>query len=361
MANETLECSNNVIPIEAIQEVLSNIEYDIGGLETDYQVHQDIKKTTLLKAADHYAYLVFCPPKEKMESMAKHFESSLPVYSHKKVLILLSRLASATVKELPFQDQFDKILEKIRKAWNPNFKEIRQYYNGSASGSSLSIDFMKEAKDLQVIKNPVHIINEDGNLQPSALIPFCWFGRKQRIGVMLDQFSDKVSICNNFNPKIIVDQRCYEIDPNKYINPKSKESDLKFGLTLVVDENVDRLFSKIQQVEVDFAKDFSQEDEDVTRSVVYLDTMEPLKLELGWKYNLNVLKNMKVTEDFLKLPQSERDCQEESYDDCTTRSYAQGVIKECGCLPFSIQQFENTEALTLKWLHPLPFTTFFVG
>ena len=57
----------------------------------------------------------------------------------------------------------------------------------------------------------------------------------------------------------------------------------------------------------------------------------------GWKYNLNVVKNIKGTKSFLDLSDSVKDCQTEPYNNCTTRSYVERVTQECGCLPLSMK------------------------
>ena len=57
----------------------------------------------------------------------------------------------------------------------------------------------------------------------------------------------------------------------------------------------------------------------------------------GWEYNLNVVKNIKGTADFLNLDDSVKDCQLEPYDNCTTRSYVERVTQKCGCLPLNMR------------------------
>ena len=72
-------------------------------------------------------------------------------------------------------------------------------------------------------------------------------------------------------------------------------------------------------------------------------------LSPGWKYNLNVIKHINGTEDFLAQSDSEKNCQLESQDNCTTRSYVDRVTDKCGCLPLSMiitgQQKEINGAL----------------
>ena len=87
--------------------------------------------------------------------------------------------------------------------------------------------------------HPVHIINEDGTLSPSAFVPVCEFGGDMgAMGIMIDQFD--FPVCNSFQAKIIMDQLCYEVDLNKYKNYDYIEQQLKLGFVFFMDYNEDR-------------------------------------------------------------------------------------------------------------------------
>ena len=64
----------------------------------------------------------------------------------------------------------------------------------------------------------------------------------------------------------------------------------------------------------------------------------PLKgspvLTPGWKYNLNAVKEIKVTDDF--LARADKGCGIEPRENCTTRNYLEKVVNKCGCLPLSM-------------------------
>ena len=63
----------------------------------------------------------------------------------------------------------------------------------------------------------------------------------------------------------------------------------------------------------------------------------PLRLEGEGQYNINELKEIKVTESYLGLKQDVKGCQNyESIQNCSTRTYIDTLLKECGCLPFSV-------------------------
>ena len=56
-------------------------------------------------------------------------------------------------------------------------------------------------------------------------------------------------------------------------------------------------------------------------------------------YNLNNVKEMKVTEEFLTLHENIRNCQNtETILDCRSRKIVDRLLNECNCLPFSINQ-----------------------
>ena len=97
-----------------------------------------------------------------------------------------------------------------------------------------------ESKMLQKLSNhPVHILDDEGNLSPTALIPFCEFGGNiSAMGIKIDQF--EVPVCNSFKPKYVFNQLCYEVDPNEYVSKVLNEKGKELGLTLIIDYNEDR-------------------------------------------------------------------------------------------------------------------------
>ena len=69
---------------------------------------------------------------------------------------------------------------------------------------------------------------------------------------------------------------------------------------------------------------------------------EPVKLVGEGIYNLNALKEIKVTDSFLGL--DTKKCQtKESYSDCTSKLYHERALKDCGCLPKSTMMSEKVQ------------------
>ena len=69
---------------------------------------------------------------------------------------------------------------------------------------------------------------------------------------------------------------------------------------------------------------------------------EPSILKGEGIYNLNVLQEIEVTDEYLGLDQKVRGCQnKESHDNCTTSHYIDTILEQCGCLPFNIRLSEK--------------------
>ena len=89
--------------------------------------------------------------------------------------------------------------------------------------------------------HPVHILNKERKLSPSALVPFCEFGGNSKImGIMMKNFT--VPVCNSFKTKTLNNQLCYELNLNKFKSYFSAES-LKTGVTFFVDKNDERQYT----------------------------------------------------------------------------------------------------------------------
>ena len=88
--------------------------------------------------------------------------------------------------------------------------------------------------------HPVHM-RDNGQWSPSAFIPFCDFGGDMMVlGIKVDNFS--VPVCNSFKARVLNDQLCYEVDVNEIISESFSAKDLKLGLVLLIDENMDRQY-----------------------------------------------------------------------------------------------------------------------
>ena len=90
-------------------------------------------------------------------------------------------------------------------------------------------------------------MDKNGQRFPSALIPFCAFGGDMSaMGTMMDQI--EIPICNSFEPKVLNDQLCYEVDLDRFSNKTNRDKEMKDGFIFLMDYNEDRQ-KTIQAVE----------------------------------------------------------------------------------------------------------------
>ena len=122
--------------------------------------------------------------------------------------------------------------------------------------------------------HPVHF-DMDGQMSPSAFIPFCDFGgNMEKMGVKINQFD--VPVCNSFQARILNDQLCYEVDLEKFRNNTNIEHELKLGFVFVMDYNEDRQFTFLKAFEKDVdarlsVKLFKEDDNE--HASIYLNTI----------------------------------------------------------------------------------------
>ena len=96
---------------------------------------------------------------------------------------------------------------------------------------------------LQEVNNhPVHILNNNGSLSPSAFIPFCSFGENLLlVGTKIEEFD--FPICNIFTPKVLNNQLCYETDLAKLKDTSNMIQQYEMGLVLILDYNENKQFN----------------------------------------------------------------------------------------------------------------------
>ena len=73
--------------------------------------------------------------------------------------------------------------------------------------------------------------------------------------------------------------------------------------------------------------------------------LDSLILHGEGSYNLNVVKEMKVTDSYMGLPHDVKQCQnKELYLDCKTEEYLDALVNTCMCLPFGMKYFYDYDS-----------------
>ena len=125
----------------------------------------------------------------------------------------------------------------------------------------------------KALNHPVHILDREGNISPSSFIPFCAFGNDmESMGKELNGFHDPV--CDSFEAKIRNDQLCYEVDLEKYKDKNKIKKQLKTGLILLLDYNLERQSETYNPKKINKLNS----DENENEVHIYLDTISKLPL-----------------------------------------------------------------------------------
>ena len=185
--------------------------------------------------------------------------------------------------------------------------------------------------EMNIINDPPHILNENGQMMPSSLIPFCSFGSVLR-GKPAPYMS--LPVCDLFDTAFYNGKLCYQIDTAKKI-PKGKTIQGN-GLTLVIDTNIEKSMAK--QIEEHEKKslggfDLRKVPVQTKRLVgVNIGILAPYQANGPGNYILSSIKQMSATEDFLSMSFEKRQCVKEKFESCQQR-LLKGAIRHCGCSP----------------------------
>ncbi len=97
-----------------------------------------------------------------------------------------------------------------------------------------------------VNNHPVHLVDRNGNPNPSAFIPLCDLGGNISIvGTSLKGLN--IPVCNSFKEKFHNNQLCYEVNVNQIKNGVDSNKIIKLGLTFIVDTNKNRQIEKYKK------------------------------------------------------------------------------------------------------------------
>ena len=231
-------------------------------------LYDSVRDEVLAEALAMYIYLVDCPD-DKLKGWINTYTSLMEgdnmvgllstlgdVVTNsqqqadsliaRRILVSWSAMLNLTNKDIETMMIAPSKLKTLESPGNREFvsEDILQ---GEYSPCKVSTD--EDISDLDTIQrlstHPVHIIDEAGELSPSALIPFCDLGGRMSLtGVQHTQFS--MPVCTAFTRKVLFDQLCYEADLNLYKESLSPE-EFNVGFSFLVDLNHNRQTSLVTE------------------------------------------------------------------------------------------------------------------
>ena len=186
-------------------------------------------------------------------------------------------------------------------------------------------DAKKVSRELSL--HPVHLTpDKEGNLPPSALVPFCSYqGESRLLGQELSEM-DNMTVCDKFQPTILEGQLCYTLDVAGLADFPVKSGKAN-GLFLLLDPNPYHLNQTENQAKLSSGQ----------KSKVYIHTLAQYTTLGSGSYAMVSLKKMTGTSNFKQLPDYQRKCLDHSREECQTQKFLEQVQIECTCVPWALQ------------------------
>ena len=199
--------------------------------------------------------------------------------------------------------------------------------------------------------NPVHLVTDnEGNLPPSALVPFCSYqGDKRMLGHERPELSN-LTMCNKFEPIILDGQLCYSLNVAKTVSKSTKAGKIN-GLLLLVDP-----YPYGQN-----ARDMPDvEEQDDKQFKIFFPTLSQDTVYGPGTYILSALKRMTGTKNFLELPDKQKKCSLHNRETCQTNKLLDQIQRQCKCVPWALvaDPHSNKKVIFICNFLPLSIFTF---
>ena len=135
------------------------------------------------------------------------------------------------------------------------------------------------------------------------------------------------TFCDKFEPIILEGQICYSLNVTKFEREATKTGK-RSGLFLLLDPNPYPVESTDGKVKA------ARNDQESFK--VYIHTLAPhTAFGLG-AYAMHTLKKMTGKSSFYKMPDSQRECQVHSRENCQTEMFLKHVKTNCSCVPWAL-------------------------
>lgn len=192
-----------------------------------------------------------------------------------------------------------------------------------------------DAVSRELSLHPVHLTpDKEGNLPPSALIPFCSYqGDSNLLGQERPELYN-LTVCDKFEPTILEGQLCYSLDIAK-LGEKGTKSGKPNGLFLLLDPNPHQL--NVIEKNIGGSRKGDQFFE------VFIQTLAQFSMFGPGSYGMSTLKKMTGTESFELLPTHQKKCLVHNREECQTQKYLDQVQRECKCIPWALQTYQGTD------------------
>ena len=182
------------------------------------------------------------------------------------------------------------------------------------------------------------MVDSSGRSLPSALVPLCAY-QGQVLGPDMPGYN--FSYCDLFEPDVLEGKLCYSMNLTKlshgFAETKMGKSQ---GLLLVIDAaavlNQPNKNSLTDIIKQNIGKQKVDNRHDIEAAEMHIQTLEKIKDSRAGFYALTSLKKITGTESFLDLPDHQKHCQLETFENCRAKRYLEEVRTRCQCVPWTL-------------------------
>ena len=163
------------------------------------------------------------------------------------------------------------------------------------------------------------------------------------VGTKIPNFDQPV--CSVFKPKLLNGELCYQFDYEDIKDKAKVAVGALYGLTFVMDYNMDRMMEPISTKSETSNKNLNEmkvlKDTEKMGAKIHIGTLEQFTSYGGGYFEMTSVSEVTGTPEYIKLAKEENICQHlESLTDCKARNYLDSGKQRCNCRPFWIS-FDN--------------------
>ena len=197
--------------------------------------------------------------------------------------------------------------------------------------------------------HPIHLTpDKEGNLPPSALVPFCSYqGNYNLLGERRPE-PDNLTFCSKFEPTVFDGQLCYSLDVAQIGKKASTKAGKSNGLFFLVDPNPYQTISVRRRNERPEEQSFK----------VHIHTLAQFTAYGPGAYAMSSLKSMTGTKSFKQLADEQKSCQVDNREKCQSLKFLDQVKSSCSCVPWPLFNNHHGEQVVLSQIR---FATLFAG
>ena len=138
-----------------------------------------------------------------------------------------------------------------------------------------------------------------------------------------------LTFCKQFQPTVLEGQLCHTLKMGSAEGTSHIEGK-RGGLLLALDP------SNVPDSLVGY-------DEEEPPFKIYVHTLSYFTDHRAGTYTMKYLKYMKGTESFKAMPEKQKRCQVEDFEQCRTRVFLRGVMERCHCQPWTLTWNKSTK------------------